>query len=137
MQEKEAMASRLKSVVALIGVVFIIWGSAKFIMPFLNSEGLVTDGEFREIRIGASKADVAGIVTGMGNSPRSLLRLSGYADEDAKYCPLVFNHCSLKNVNESNRWYLSYPGFHNERLEVSFSDDRVVAIRYSRAPFDP
>lgn len=128
--------SLAKTGLAVVGLLVIVLGGATFVWPFIDSEGVVTSGNFREIEIDAPKAEVASIITGV-SSTTSRLRMSGYVGRKGNYCPLIVNACDESSILKSDKWYLSYPGIYNERIELAFEGDRVTSIRYIRAPFDP
>ena len=124
----------LVRILATIGFIALIVVAQDVIWPFLVPSDVVTEGGYREIDIGATKSDIALIITG-AHGRRSKLRMSGYMDTNDIYKPIIVSECT-GTILDSDVWYLSYPGIFNERIKVIFEDDRVATISYSRSPFD-
>lgn len=131
------MKEHAKTVLAIVGLISIIVAIQRVVWPFIDAEGVISEGSFREIDIGASRIEVATILTGVSPRKNSSLRMSGYVDENDNYLPLQIIECDHRQIAKSNKWYLSSPGFHKERVELVFEGDRVKSIRYTRSPFDP
>ena len=130
------MQSFVQKVFAAIGGGTALYVLYLMIWPLAEPTGTITEGSYRDLIIGASKAEVGLMVASAGPFDGEL-KVSGYVDpESGQFVSIVYGGSEFPLI-DSDTWLLAYPGIHRERIEVKFEDDRIVRIRYTRSTFDP
>ncbi len=127
----------IRNILAILGIIWLVGAVNSVVWPLIQGSGVVNEGSFREIDIGRSKYQIAAIVNGSPTRRHTKLKLYGYLDGSGDYVSVWLFDIDGERIAASDTWYLSYPGFLNEIVELSFEDDYLKSIRYTRAPFDP
>ncbi len=122
---------RISVFIALISTFFFFWEN---ILPIFDSNGVINKGEYRGLEIGDSKRDVIRKTT----NPvyRTKLKIVGYRGINGDTF-LVFDRDQSYRLWDSDKWILSYPSIHKETVHLSFKDDRLYEIRYTRDMLAP
>ncbi|MDX1508210.1 MAG: hypothetical protein R3358_08010 [Woeseiaceae bacterium] len=127
---------KLQKVLSVIGAIYLLWLLYSLLWPLAQPTGITAEGAYRDLRIGAPKAEVALMVASAGPFDGDL-KVTGYLDpESGQFVSVVYGGSKFSLI-DSNTWFLAYPGIHRERIEVVFENDLVVSIRYTRSTFDP
>ncbi len=126
-----------RNILAGIGAITIAVIFVRVIVPLFVVEGVIDEGSYRGLEIGAAKGEVALLLTGASDR-FSRLALDGYAGKDGKFRSLFYDEIETdRRIIDSDVWYVRYPGMHQENLSLHFKDGRLFLIRYSRAIMDP
>ncbi len=117
-----------------IGLVTILVGGYRVFWPVIDAKGVVTNGEYRGIRVGQAKVDVDLdlVIPGMQR-----LKLYGYVDDNGRAVSITSPSYSAAALEEAEVWLLNYPGIHKEVVKLTFANDRVVRIEYERDALSP
>jgi hypothetical protein len=112
----------------VVGGITIVWSAIGFIWPLIDRQGVVEAGGYRELEIGDSKLDVMLL----NSNTRSRLKISAFQGDDGSTVPILSSAACEKQLTVSDRWYLIYPGVHQEIITVGFANDRIAQIAYRR-----
>ncbi len=136
------MRQKLVKVLALALVLIVV--PVAYFLFVLEYEGTVTEGEFRDIAIGASKSEVIDRAHDTGNDYSMEVSIYGFYDSSGQYQHISIiekrqpiDAKSLAKLNASDRWVLGSSSILGEGMTIEFVNDRLVSIQFLRAPFDP
>lgn len=90
--------------------------------------GTVTEGNFRGIHIGDSRADLFGLT----HDNESRMKLIGYGASDGKACWVGFEDPDCGPISLAREYYLVRAGWFEEHVTVFIPDDEVGSIEYRR-----
>lgn len=126
----------LRNLLASVGAISIAVFLYQNALPLLNSERVITEGNYRSLEIGATKGEVIGLLT--NSSDRfSKFKLTSYTTMEGHHQPLFYEQCKSGRIIDADTWYAAYPGFQNEIVELKFDGGLLAQIRYTRAILDP
>jgi hypothetical protein len=127
------MLKILRTGLMVVGGVAIVWSAIGFIWPLIDRQGVVEAGGYRELEIGDSKLDVMLL----NSNTRSRLKIAAFQGDDGSTVTILSSDACAKQLTESDRWYLMYPGVHQEIITVDFANDRIAQIAYRRDILSP
>ena len=124
----------LLSLAVFIAVINTAIAFYEYLWPLIDTGGEIEVGEYRGLRIGDSKRDVVRKT----NNPVfiSKLKIVAYRGSGGNTV-LVFSRRQSESLWESDHWSLFYPSIHKEMIALTFEDDRLVKITYSRDMLSP
>ncbi len=119
------------AVVGFASVSGVVGDCLSIMFPGRNS---LESGRFRDLEIGMKRYEVGHIITG-----DSRLKIIGYSGSDGKVCIIGFDDKNCSNLASSGNYYLRYVAWYEEAVDLSFRDDQLVKIEFSRhlARIDP
>jgi len=130
--------------VALAVILITLATSFAYVAFFIEYEGTVVQGDFRDIHIGSSKSDVIDRIQDSEENHSITLRISGYYDSEGEYqfvgAPakkLLTESGVIEGLYASDRWVLFSSSVLGEGMTLEFTDDRLNRIKFIRAPLDP
>jgi hypothetical protein len=118
--------------VLLLALGIVGWKVYELGWPLIDSERTVTQGSYRGLKIGETKAEVVSELY----SPFQHVRLEGYEVDGRTYEQPLLSLPSAP-LSASDKWFLGYPGIHKETIVLAFESDRLASIRYRRDAFAP
>ena len=111
-------------ILAIVFFVLIAVQNFWLVRPLFDAEGELTEGSYRGIEIGDTKAEL------ISKLNFSRLKLRSYDIGGKSGCTWYQHNCEFGLREGSTGWTLLYPSYHNEMVLIYFSDDRVVKIKY-------
>ena len=122
----------LKNILAVIGFACVCWFSFSVLMNFSQSSGTISDGKYRGIEVGVTKARVLTII----RDPNNSLKLSSYVVGGNHYFSPALDSEHSPRIGDSDTWILASSSWQQETIYVEFRENRVVEIKFARRFLD-
>ena len=101
-------------------------------MNFSQSSGTISDGKYRGIEVGVTKARVLTII----RDPNNSLKLSSYVVGGNHYFSPALDSEHSPRIGDSDTWILASSSWQQETIYVEFRENRVVEIKFARRFLD-
>lgn len=112
-----------------VGIIEILYVTHELFWPMIDDHGIIEEGGYRDLLIGDEKNSV--VIKLLSPLNGNNLKIIGYEGPDHKTV-YIFDRNPEIHILDSDKWYLSFPGIHNEVVHLVFKNGKLVRIEYSR-----